>query len=190
MQPDTGNRTLLIVITLCLLALVSQGFVAGSASPGAPQASEGGRYRVNVIKAKTRGAVTLMRADTKTGEVWLMENLFADARVWAPGEVQPVVVEEEVPEPDEVRILVETLRGSSPTEMRVFAAEQLGAADPQFAVPALLEALEDGDAAVVAAAVASLGRIGDAKALEAVARLRPHPDPAVSTAVKEALAAN
>jgi hypothetical protein len=188
-QPDPVTRILLIIISLCLLALVSQGFVAGSASPGPSQAAEANRYRVNVIKSKTRGAVTLMRTDTWTGEVSLMENLFAEAREWAPGEVAPVVVEVEVPEPDEVKIFVATLRGSSPTEMRVFAAEQLGTVDAEFAVPPLIEALEGEDAAVVAAAAVSLIRIGNAEGLDAVARLRSHPNPAVQAAVEKALTA-
>ncbi len=67
MQSDPVIRLLLGIIALALMTLVIQGFTTAtspSSMGGAGEMQSTGRYRVNVIKAKSRGAVTLMRSDS------------------------------------------------------------------------------------------------------------------------------
>ncbi len=197
MQSDPVSRLLLGIITLALMTLVIQGFTAATSplsigrAGGAGDAEQAGRYRVNVIKSRTRGGVTLMRSDSSTGEVWLMEDLFADGALWvaAVGADRPQIaaVEPEPDTPDELRLFIETLAGNSPAEMRAFAAAQLGAGDAEIGVPALLAAVDDDDPDVLVAVVEALGQTGDARALAAVGRLRSHPDPEVKAAAEAVL---
>jgi hypothetical protein len=203
MGTDPALRVLLALILVCLLLLLGRGFGAGGGGEGP--------YRVSVIKA---GKPWLMRVNTETGQVDRL-NLKA-ASQWEPlgeaaldlAELEKLEEEKaeepgaatgsstpdaplEISDDSELDALLEALGPGNPGEIRAWAAGLLGryaAEAPERSLPALIVALADPDAAVVAAAARSLGRSDRPEALSALRSLEAHPDARVQEAAREALA--
>lgn len=86
--------------------------------------------------------------------------------------------------------LIRLLHDSDAFRVRVRAADALGSRSTEPGViPALTQALTDENAAVRAAAAASLGRVGDASSLSALRALDRDSEAAVRTAARAAIAA-
>ncbi len=69
------------------------------------------------------------------------------------------------------------------TEMRVWAAKQLTAFDPNLATAPLLEALDSEEPEVIVAAIESLSELGVASAIPKILKLKQHADSRVRAAV-------
>lgn len=92
---------------------------------------------------------------------------------------------------EDVNAMKETIKekGTFPPEMRAFAAEQLGKMKSEGTLPALIEALDDPEPAVVVAAIWALELAGDPKAIPALEKLESHEDPEVRSAAQQVIEA-
>ncbi len=191
MGSDSVTRALLTLILVCLLALVIQGFSARSGSitePWAGERSPLGRYDLSLMEVPTgrrRGPpkLRLLRTDTRTGQVWLMEDV-GQGQAW-------LAVADSPPDParDEVLALIEGLRIFYPLDFRAWAAEKLREYDAGITVPLLVAALEDEETAVVLGTTSALAETGDPSALPALRALLSHPDAGVRASAQKAIEA-
>jgi hypothetical protein len=191
MGSDSVTRTLLTLILVCLLALVIQGFSARSGSiteVWAGERSPLGRYDLSLMeyptgRRRTPPKLRLLRTDTRTGQVWLMDDV-GQGQEW-------IAMAESPPDParDEVLSLIEGFRTAYPPEFRAWAAEKLREYDAGVTVPLLVVALEDEETAVVLGATSALAETGDPSALPALRALLSHPDAAVRASAQEAIEA-
>ena len=189
MGSDSVTRTLLTLILVCLLALVVQGFSARSGSVTGLWAGERsllGRYQLRLMQYPTgrrRGPPKhrLLRTDTRTGQVWLMDDV-GRGQAW-------IAMADSPPDParDEVLALIEGLRSAYPPDFRAWAAEKLREYDAGVTVPLLVAALEDEETAVVLGATSALAEAGDPSALPALRALLSHQDADVRTSAQEAI---
>ena len=208
MQNDLTTRMLLTGILLCLGLLVVRGTVAAT-SGAAP-----GRYRVLSMRSGMKSI--LVRMDTVTGNLWRADDVLDPGAHWfvypdplAEAEVEEAVSEEPaptegsgarvegVPGPDsaaskgpaELSFFTEALSPSSPPEMRIWAAEQLGGSpvDSAGAVPLLIGLLPQADPKLLVTALGALGRRADASAMPAVRKFLDHPDSQVRSAAAAAV---
>lgn len=100
-----------------------------------------------------------------------------------PRRAAPVQMQPE----NQIEALAQAMAADNPQEIRVWAASQLGSFEASKAVPILVDTLDDGDAAVVVAAIQALQATGDEAAIEAIRGLLDHPDSAVKDAAREAV---
>ena len=92
--------------------------------------------------------------------------------------------------PDDLTIMRDTIEDKTlPPMMRVFAAEQLGNIRSEETLPALVNALDDSDPAVVVAAVWALKLNGDSQAIPALEKLTSHQDSEVRSAAQQVIEA-
>jgi hypothetical protein len=191
MGSDSVTRTLLTLILVCLVALVIRGFSARSGSLSSPRADEDpglGRYELSLMnfqagKRRAPPRLRLVRTDTRTGQVWLTDDV-GQEQAW-------IAMAESPPDParEEVLALIEGLRTAYPPDFRAWAAEKLRDYDPGLAVPLLVAALEDDETAVVLGATRALAETGDPSALPALRGLLSHPDAGVRAAARGAIEA-
>jgi len=96
---DLYSKTMLGVITLCLLALVAQGYGMGGPGASAEPKSKGAQEHYKLVPvAMSR---TLLRIDTKTGETWQAPLMGGPMR-WRPlpefdDQPEPAVAPTEAP---------------------------------------------------------------------------------------------
>ncbi len=190
MGSDSVTRTLLTLILVCLLALVIQGFSArsGSITEPAGERSPSSRYDLSLMEVPTGRRrqppkLRLLRTDTRTGQVWLMEDV-GQGQAW-------IAVADSPPDParDEVLALIEGLRIFYPLDLRTWAAAKLREYDAGVTVPLLVAALEDEETAVVLGATRALAETGDPSALPALRGLLSHPDAGVRASAQQAIEA-
>jgi hypothetical protein len=72
-------------------------------------------------------------------------------------------------------------------EMRLWSIAQLGRYPADLSVPPLLQALEDDDAEIVAAAIDALAGVGDPSTIPQILKLAKHPDARVQAAVSRTI---
>ena len=84
----------------------------------------------------------------------------------------------------------DTIRDKAfPAEIRVFAATQLATISSKETLPALIEALDDPDPAVVVAAIRALELNGDPNAIPELKKLLSHEDDEVRSASQQVIEA-
>jgi hypothetical protein len=191
MGSDSVTRTLLTLILVCLLALVIQGFSARSGSITelwAGEPSPLGRYQLSLMQYPTGRRreptkLRLLRTDTRTGQVWVMDDISRE-QAW-------IAMADSPPDPAraEVLALIEGLRSDYPPDFRAWAAERLREYDAGVTVPLLVAALEDEETAMVLGATGALAETGDRSALPALRALLSHPDTGVRASAQEAIEA-
>jgi len=213
MSADATTRALLILILACLLILVVQGFAScgqgryqvttlGSEAPGLIRVdtktgalwkleprNDGNRW-VPIVAPEEAGAATRAAPQQSAAPAGAAGDPGNASRAATDPPATPAVSATPrgpgtPPTEAEIQLFVDALAGEDlPPDVRVWTARQLGQLEGTQATEALLAALGDPSAEVVAAAAEALARRRDPRIGPALDELRSHPDPAVQRAAR------
>ena len=210
MQTDTTTRLLLAGILACLIALIVQGYGSGAGTLPGRYLMMATRAGTPILIRMDTATGRVWKQELRGGRGRWVE--FQEPGEDAPETATAVPEPVEAPAPKAPRTaepraqtrapaipaagpsgsstgtdlenFVKAVRSDQvPVDIRVWAVTQLGRVDDPHSTEVLLEALEDEESRVVAAAVAAVGSRDHDGVAEALETVRTNLDPAVQAAL-------